>query len=363
MPYPGKMRQIAIDALMKTVEESDQIDQKTIDLLTQMKNLLATILSGASGEKVADDAVILGIINTANLCNTDGTTADENTHDNYTTQLGLHSTCRINKHSPATTNKDTLCQKVTNFMATYSPDSYCDDINELAETIQHAFNEKHADAIAVSDFASLIEKISDGYNHFAGSGTDNGLLGQQPQFKNKKEDCEGAVATWIADKEECDQLQTLTESAYCSWRGARQDMCSVRDACHAGQRAIHAAKAIEITEAGRTRTDTAFIIELATCIIDAMIRDDINDNTVTVCREDLMSDVPPAFKQTTRNNTYQTTITAYPDELACDLAAVEKVVGVNFQDWAYGDIPCRAEGDTCEVLPPTMESSGCGNSD
>lgn len=351
MPYPGKMRQIAIDALMKTVEESDQIDTKTVELLTEMKNLLKTITDGFGGEKTADDVAHQKTINDGSNCNTDGTQQDTAAEANYTNQVGDHRDCRINVHAPATEKKTSDCNIVESDMASYSPLEFCTAINALSVSIDGAFNNgDHDSPIDVAELQELIEKISDGKAHFGPTG--DGVLAS---FTTKKGACEGSQNDWTTAKESCDTFQTKTESSYCVWRAERQSMCATRVACHAAATAAYTTELLTVNANGLSRTNTAIIIELTICIIDHMIADDIGDQTVVNCRATLMT----PEKQTDRNASYQTSVIAYPAQEHCDLDAVIQVVGVDFQAWAYADIPCR--DDTCPVLPPVLDPSGCGS--
>jgi len=316
MPYPGKVRQMAIDALMKTVEDSDKIDDDTRTTLGQVNGLLDNILSDFLTEKIAAQTRIEEVLAIVNACNADQTVVDSEKQDLFTLNRDNLWEHKHTTERSAYEAEQLECSKVLDIVNGWQVlwAGSCDVIDNHESAVRAAVDTRNE-----STEWTLMNTISVWL-------TQETTFTQEKkeEFSSQKSLCESAVQAHASAESKSETDQSTTEQAYCAWKLVRDGMCQTRDTCYAGAMANHQAILVDEKTRADLRCNEARLINYVICVVQRLI-DSTDDNPVnaSACLAQWGAD------QMGREEIQRYNITepVVPDKDACDTAAVSVDVG------------------------------------
>lgn len=250
LPYPGKMRQMAIDALMKSVSTVEKLDADAVALLNEIVDLLDEILTEMRASQAVDQNEINYILQLSTNCETtydEGVPAAKQAAESKATE---HATCRVTEDVDFG-HHATECGKVTS----YQNDNWKAD--EPGASLQHCSAVHSLDSLTQWD-----EWFKLYANIYKSASAQMTLLA--PPCNSARDDLE-------TQKEICDGLQHSYENLFCTWWLKQSTECTQKAACHAnGVTAYNTLKATKI-EVSDKRVNEARVIVHVKCLLTELI--------------------------------------------------------------------------------------------
>lgn len=296
--FPGKDRQMAIDALMKEVSQKTQIDDDAKLVLGQIITLLDGILSYMNGENVEDQAELNEVLTLVPACKKQADIdQDAALEANATTHRTSHNTCRdaeIDVHG----DKMTKCMLLFNGLQLKTNLATCGGF-----------------VTATHDF---MEGWATWFNGAKGSASSH-----QDHYNLYEPDCSQAILDLDSKETECDTAQTNFEVKFCLWRLYRTTRCSGITSCFDTEILAHRGKVAAIKPDADQRVKEARLIEHIHCLISEL-QDGNTD--LAVCEIDTSNN------EAQFQSSYNVTYPEEPSEPTCTTDAVDVYPG--HVDWA-----------------------------
>lgn len=301
---PGKARQMAIDALMKSVSQSERLDPETAEVLTNISSLLTDILAEMNAERNQDQVELEDIFNQVTACNTAGVAADAALEATVNNSEATHFSCRTEEVNKFDTDAAT-CLILTNF---------------LSQLSQPNCQKPDPTQAAIDSWNTMLHQGASWFTTTKAS------------YEPKRDDCLATTAALEAQVQLCNTDQTSYENHFCEWRVHRVQMCSTLDTCYDAEIAHHINLTQTIKPVADQRTLEAGIIVHVQCLIDKLVQEGNTDHTVCL-------PVHTENEQLLYNNTYPDPL---PTKAVCDTSPVSISPGHN--DWynfAYSTLDAK----------------------
>lgn len=310
IPQPGKMRQMAIDALMKSVSESDKLDEESKGSLAEIMGLLGTILDEEVSENSNDQASLNGSVPLFDNCNTDGVAADAAVKGAWESANISHDSCRELERD-LFENETLFCEQLIDYMSKYD--------EQLGDTcvVPHEDDIDKGTVPLPEDFlADWTKFLSDGANWFDG---------RYNEMKRRNDNCVAAREKLALWKEDCNTKQGTMENKFCEWASSREALCGQRDTCFASELDAYENMTARIKPVADARVNAARVIEHIKCLLQAIIDGEFNStndgtapNTIQVCKSLTESEE----KENEYQNKYNVTYPDLPTKTPCDVSVV-----------------------------------------
>jgi hypothetical protein len=249
IPFPGKMRQMAIDALMKSVSKTEKLDPESTNLLVQIQGLLDDVLATfASETSIANtDAAVANTVIAG--CNAAGDSDETTKSAAVAAAKAAHSTCR-GEEVTAHGTMNTACQSVVTVLTQLSSSDcagHHDPTGEYYGTIVEVIDKDNYAHYKVAGRHHLSGTDIDGTtdSHFLDEWVEtldkayHNLHGKSQTWSTGQAACKTAIENFNAKAAECNTLQGTYESDYCQWVTLRDGQCSTLAACYATAVADH----------------------------------------------------------------------------------------------------------------------------
>lgn len=312
--HPGKLRQLAISKLMDTLEKEKQApgppSAQAITYFNQIVQLLQAILNGFKSEIEAE----VSELNLRNEiladCNAAGI-AEDILYDNASTDAQyLHELCRTLSTDPQDPseldlriNASNTCDPLeahiqrfihTSFTATDAqavqdtiPDTQNYGILKMA-TIEELFEQGGGAALTDPDTGAAVSSVSTDASAWT-----NYLVAQQAYwaaqwakwYDEGELGCKPATQAWAAKRELCDQKQQTYENDFCTFVDYRVQRCGTLSTCSYNGAVSFNNLLATIQGYDTQRIGIATIIQRVVCIIQAIVNDQVDENTGTTCNQ------------------------------------------------------------------------------
>lgn len=244
---------MAMDALMHSVAKVTKLTPEAEQVIGEVKQLLQDILNTLKGEKSNADISLNHVNTVVAACNTQGDATDTTLRTSQEEKKTNHTTCRAEQVSAY--DADSLaCTTLTNWM-----DSYEGGIDCVTPTPTY-------DHVAAWD--TLI---------FTGEAW---FTSRVTQFSEHAGPCETSAGTLTEKAEECNDLQTGFESAFCLWYDHRHTTQTDRTECWNNAKAAHDLIVDSATPNSEQRVKEARLIEHLICLITNLLS---GETDLTLC--------------------------------------------------------------------------------
>lgn len=252
---PGAARQIAIDALLKSVEGSDKISPESIEVLNNVTVLLNGILDVMRAQTITAQAEIDNVQHVVGVCNDAGDDSDALMSGDVQTKNTTHAGCRDEEKVLFDDDAD-KCAELTAWLDTLS----------APNCVKPGASQENIDQW--TSFLSL------GLGWFEVN---------KEQFVPKRDACTNTTDLLEDKNTECANLQTGFESAWCQWSAHREEQCSTLASCWSNAVAHHnTLQAAKMDLAGRRMEEAKMILHVI-CLIERLVAGQDLDNYETDC--------------------------------------------------------------------------------
>lgn len=276
IPYPGKMRQMAIDALMKSVSSSEKIDESTVNILQQIITLLDDILANMKAENTNDQDQLDLITNRLNNCNAAGDVAVADTKKDAEDGHTLHNTCR--EQEQLDFDDDALkCSDLTSTLNAMSPTD-CSALDHHDPARQSVLDNNGTPLEGTTRLATYASRLTLLTSWDTRLSVVSAWFSTNKQlFETKAVPCEGSTDTLSKKKTECDQAQSQYENLFCLYRLELTTQCSDLDTCWQNGLDHQTNLTDNIKPIADQRHDEARVIEHVKCLVQKLI-DGVTDH-------------------------------------------------------------------------------------
>lgn len=320
LPQQGKLRQMALDALLKDVAEEGRITPGSVTTLNEISALLTSILAELLAETAAQQGVLDSVTALVNACNDASVTtvaAQQTATDTAETAM---NTCRAAEATQFAASA-TACFTLTSAMATQAAQALDCSPPVVSSDLDTMYN-------SLNTFSTF---LSNGYSWGQGSTT---------SVITKIAPCKENTANLEQKIHDCDQAQAQFETAYCVHRAENNLMCTTRAACHAGETTRHNNHWATHNADATARAHEARVITYVQCVVDALAASDID-----------AADACAPGDIATYLNTYELINTAIPAEVTCTDVTVQP------DDAAFGTT--YYSGQAWHATAPSYAGSAC----
>lgn len=266
---PGKARQMAIDALMKSVSGSEKLDPETADVLNNISSLLNDILDEMHAERNEDQQQLDGITDAVAACNGAGLVEDGNLETTVTTSAQTHVDCRAVEANLFDVDAE-KCLALTEFLQHLSQPN-CQKPEPTQAAIEAWNNMLHQGA---SWFTST-----------------------KTNYEPKRDDCLASTEDLKNQVEQCNRDQTNYENHFCEWHLHRTERCDQLEICYNNRIEAHNNLTAAIKPIADQRVREAGVIVHVQCLIDKLVNEGITDH-------EACDTVDQSTLQDRYNNTY-----------------------------------------------------------
>lgn len=313
----GSVRQVAINALLRSVKGAETLTPEHIETLKQVKEVLAEILELLRNTTASNQGLLDGTPDDLNDCNNHLSEGDLALENNATELNVSHYGCRADEQVLFEDDAET-CGKLLEFLAQVRnspPNCEPSSINKVGIPIwQLMFDEgKGWFTVTIS------------------------------QYNPKKTACVDSTHALTVKTTECDGVQAEFETVYCSFRSSRITRCNYIDSCYDTKRGSHESYVDYTREANTRRQQEAGVIIHVDCLLDKLI----NEEDLTNAEQDCP--VPPVDQL----GNYTVTFPTLPNKTECSVnPPIETYPGEpDFHDHFYDQLPVNAPatvtGITC----------------
>lgn len=290
IPFPGKMRQMAIDALMKSVSKqptANAITQTEIDLLNQVISLLQSVLDDLRDEQTDANAALAIAFPLSQACNNAGDQAEiDASADNQAAETA-HSDCRAEELA-AWQNQEALCSAIMMMLMTAETPDGCSGGDAPAASDRYA---ALSDVMERNDYPTRI-----GNNYHITGIHEHGDIGMifinewidhyndalailndwKANWDAGQADCKAEIAYAQSKTAECNQLQTAFESDFCQWVTLRNGQCSLLATCWSNVNTNHAAQILAHQAPSADRLALARAITYIICLVERTVAGEVD---------------------------------------------------------------------------------------
>jgi len=363
MPFPGKMRQMALDSLMKEIAAEGRLSPEADPLLQQVLDLLGDLIGEFKHEKSIQQSILDNTNTLISGCNSYGVSADGTAKGAFENSAQAHFDCRNDAQKTAFDQSASHCYKMTYQMSRIK-DGYtgkmtsahkpvdCDPFNPAGPSNTwntHMSGMNHRDIyVEVQDhliahighwdtnFADIKAFLDDAYKRMYECDLDgSGTLESQdchPSVTDINNNpwndpdtlwghCSYYTSTLEGWIKECDRLQSTTELDYCEWRNSRTSMCSHRTDCVNNKTRDHRNLVSSIKPVADRRTHEGALLNYIVCLVGLLKQGTAEQAEITACGNQEGSTYTDTTAQSDFNVTYPSLDTA--DE--CDTSPVSLV--------------------------------------
>lgn len=296
IPQRGKMRQMAIDALMNTVAAKTAAsppDAAVITLLDQIVTLLWSIINGWQSEIEAEITDLNNKNDVLTACNNDGVTEDGTRENTKDTAQTTHYNCRIGPAYPSNTENSELdLRKIAETSCATLEARILQFIGACPTDGTAVMNLKPDTTLYPTNFGATVEEVFEqnggtqktndpggNVNHVSVdsaawttylSAAETFWAGEKTNWDNLAPTCKTDADAWDTKRDQCDLDQQAYESAFCAhweWREAR---CDTLDSCYlTGSNNFNWALG-NYTAYDTTRKNIAKVIQRVVCLINVL---------------------------------------------------------------------------------------------
>lgn len=310
VPNSGKVRQMAIDALMREVTVKTEIDDAAKSLLDDIVVLLDQILTSMRDSKTGDQNALNAIAGVIAACSSQADIDDDEARENASdTAHTEHSDCRAAERG-LYEDKDTKCMSLTGFLSGVQAGEYvCVAITTMRLSIPECNQDGVYDSTCAHhhDFAVEWEKV------LSAAKTDS--KADKERYEELAGPCQLALSALSSKTADCDSKQVSFETKFCTWRYTRIERCSSIETCGQNARDDHnelinghtGAPGIKANSDQRVR-EARVIIHIR-CLVLALKEGTTDPAT---CEQQT------ADNETSIQSNYNVTYPTVPDDADCD---------------------------------------------
>lgn len=232
IPNPGKVRQMAIDALMKSVSDADQIDDSVVQALGDVINLLDSILTTFGSLANSDQQELQAAAALISSSNNNGWASDQNKNNTFNQNKADHDACRI-RQSADDGIEDEKCNPLEQMMTelqghshvdTHSLSGYC-HVEEIG-TYETSCQDHVEGSIEFLECRNTIRtNLLATWSVFIEQG-ETEWTQREINFNTIRSECDEAMANASAEAVICNNLQDQLDTSFCTWMYHRQHICS-----------------------------------------------------------------------------------------------------------------------------------------
>jgi hypothetical protein len=274
---PGSSRQIAINALMRTVSKADKLSPDQSQVLTNVTNMLEDVLSELATNVVTTNSDVIVYTDALDACNVQAQASLDAALATSETDLAAHTTCRTAQGVLHDT-METDCGAVTTFLDALA--NTC----SLPGPVQDNVEEWTTRLTAIQGFFSSKETA---YNTVHNA-------------------CTVATNAHETKATECNTMQSTYETAVCTYLGDYATVCAGRASCWASSQSTATETNFDTLAADRARI--ARLILYVQCLIGEVIAGN-SATAFTTCTQLPLGDAALAI--------YTGAPVTYPTESAC----------------------------------------------
>lgn len=321
LDIPGKANKLAINAMMKTVANSQKLDDNAKEILRNVSAMLADpILTGLVAEKNLKQDALDTITSDVAFCNTNGVTENDQLASDVVDTRSNHSSCRDAQQSVYTDEK-----------------AICDEAIEL---MTGAIGELHCNFPPPANTDAAITAYTNQLNLLKTKFL--GWLGED-DLKSDIEECIDETARLNNKINECTGSQNNHEVKFCEYRLGLTTMCSTRSSCHANATTAHNTRWSELGSLSATRVKEACLIKHVICLIDKLVEEESTD--LTACDN-------VGLDSTTCEAEYGNVEPSIPAMDDCDTSVVDVYPGHgSWYAQEYSAMPANAQAGH-NLVPP-----------
>jgi hypothetical protein len=274
---PGSSRQIAINALMRSVSKADKLSPQHSEILTNVTTMLDQILADLASDVVTQNTDVTAYVAALDACNVqDQATLDAKLADTAT-NLAAHTTCRT-AQGVLHDIMETDCQAVTTFLTSLA--NTCTLPAPLQDNVE--------------DWTTRLTAIS---GFFSSKNT---------AYTTLHNACTTATNNHETKATECNTLQGTYETSVCEYLGEYTSVCSARSTCFGSAQNTATETSYDNLAADRARI--ARLIIYVQCLIAEVIAGNAA-TAFTTCTQLPLGD--PALADYTGDSV------TYPTEAVC----------------------------------------------
>lgn len=239
---PGSARQIAINALMRSVQGTDKLTPGANDTLLQVDELLRSILSDMESEKADDQAELNLIIGEMAACNAIDEAMTNALATNVSTSDDAHKSCRTDEK--VLLDEDiAACQAMGDYLVSLLPPMCI-----FPEASKHNINE----------WATF---LGDGLAWFTNTKT---------SYLTLRDECLRTTDDLTAKTPECNEAQSAYEGFFCQYKTILEQRSSSVHSCANNARDLHQNRTSRIMAISEGRGKEAIMIYHVLCLIDKL---------------------------------------------------------------------------------------------
>jgi hypothetical protein len=300
VPMPGKMRQMAIDALMQSVTKAQRLSPESSTALNSIVALFDQILAQFITEKNADMVSINGHQAVADTCNSAGTATLTNAQTTMNDNQQTHTDCRTTQVT-LTNAEATACAALQAALST-AADSLLANCNSLDTVNLANVRGNYIDVYQRTGFTGMgstttkVDATSgNSLSHVSAhavtgsanydtisSFLSNGVAWfstQETLMTNDGPGCADAIESRSDKDTECDTAQNTFESSVCVFNTQQTNTCGTRTTCIASASAAYTADYNTRLVESDERVTVAQVIVLVKCMAQAMVSTGVVDET------------------------------------------------------------------------------------
>lgn len=272
IPNPGKVRQMAIDALMKSVSDADQIDDSVVQALADVIGLLDSILGNFNAFRNTDQAALLAAAATITSSNDDGWASDRTKNTTFGDLKSSHNTCRV-RQAGDNTIEDEKCNPLEQLMTEFQGHShstsgslsgYC-HVEEIG-TYDNSCTDHPANSIAFLECKNTIRtQLLATWSTFITDGKTE-WEDRETTFTETHQVCQEAMQNASDEETACNLIQNSLDIAFCTWMYHREHICSTNSQNWDDRVAAYDTLWGQKSSDAEARKNTAAMIEYIKCL-------------------------------------------------------------------------------------------------
>jgi len=365
IPYPGKMRQMAIDALMKSVSQTTAPSPASRNLFNQALTLLQNILDDLEGDRQTQQNELQKYPNALKACNNNDDFDVENKRTTKNTKKSDHKTCRENQKTHAGykhNNCSTLVEELKEYFCgtadgwthtqctsgtehgecTGHKTTFTNlNTNDYADRLDGHVKSKYIDnddsytgstAPTASHIVQLVAGVTEGPGATA-LAAKNFWEARIKTWDDDSQNCQDAHDDFTPFHNDCDTDQEEFEFAHCNWVQAAVGQCNYLDECFHNKTESAQSTDPKIWELSDFRVRVAALIKRIMCLIRNLLHEPESITDLNLCKfnatemakivEQFNNSVPETV---TKRDCWRPSQGAYPGDTAHDGGNTEPLV-------------------------------------